>query len=285
MNTNKILIPTLFCSSLLAAQAQTTIITDWNFDGQTVAAPDNSPAPSTGAGTASVLGMNNTYTFESGPASSSAWADVTPTAGASTGSGSSAWRIRGGTTGAGTGNSGWNTAASIGTQGAQFMVSTVGYSDINVSFDLYFTTAAPAKIELEYTTDGSTWNNAVIAYSANPSLIANNSASANTVDGTYFYNNTGVSFTGGWFNDITANLSGVPTSVANDPNFGIRIVNAATGADDVNAADVQYNNNSGNVRLDNVVVSDVTPVPEPSTLAFGALGLAAIGFCRRIRKG
>lgn len=281
MHKNKILITTLCFCSLLAAQAQTTI-TAWNFDGQTVAAPDNSPAPSTGVGSATVLGMANTYTFASGPASSSPWADVTPTAGASTGAGSSAWRIRGGTTGAGTGNSGWNTAAPIGTQGAEFDASTAGYNGINVSFDLYFTTAAPAKIELEYTLDGSTWNNAVISYSANPSLIANNTTSANTVIGTYF-DNTTAAFTGGWFNGITADLSGV-IGAANDPNFGIRIVNAATGADDVNAAGTAYNNSSGNVRLDNVVINGVSTVPEPSTLALSGLGLAAVAFFRRNRK-
>src|SRR6516165_9623898 len=95
-----------------AAQAQTTL-TAWTFDGQTVAAPYNSPAPFTGFGTAAVLGLNNTYNANS----SSPNADVSPQAGASTGAGSSQWRLRG------TPGNGWSTSAPIGSQGARFAAS------------------------------------------------------------------------------------------------------------------------------------------------------------------
>ena len=42
--------------------------------------------------------------------------------------------------------------------------------------------------------------------------------------------------------------------MANNPNFGIRFVNAATGTEDVSASGAAYNNSSGNVRFDNVVI-------------------------------
>jgi hypothetical protein len=133
-------------------------------------------------------------------------------------------------------------------------------------------------MELEYTTDGTTWNNALITYSANPAYVVNNSTSPNTVNGTYFYETGGQ----GWYNDITANLSGITPANA-DLNFGIRIVNAATGADDVAYNNVAYNNNSGNVRYDNVEISG-TAVPEPTSLALVGLGLAGLIARRKARK-
>ena len=49
-----------------ATQASTSTITQWNFSTMT-AAPDNSPSPDGGAGVASVLGMDNNYTFSGSP--------------------------------------------------------------------------------------------------------------------------------------------------------------------------------------------------------------------------
>jgi hypothetical protein len=239
------------------------VITDWDFDAAgAVAAPDNSPSPSTGSGTATTLGMNNSYNGTTSTASD----DVLATAGASTGSGSYAWRIRG------TPGNGYSSSAPIGSQGAEFDSSTAGYDDIAISFDVYFTTQAPAKIELEYTTDGTTWINASqLTYAANPAYILNNTTSANTVNGTYFYETGGQNF----YNGISANLTGV-SGANNDPNFGIRIVNAATGADDTSSSGGPYNNNSGNWRFDNVVISGDVAVPEPGTYAW-ATALMLVG--------
>src|SRR5262249_17481464 len=132
---------------------------NWNFDLIGVhGAPYNSPAPTTGSGTAGSLGMINNYTFSDGSVGSSNWCDILKQAGSSTGPNSLCWRVRGGITNDGNPNSGWNSAAPIATQGAEFRVSTAGYTNIICGFDLYFTTQAPDKICVLYTTDGTTFN-------------------------------------------------------------------------------------------------------------------------------
>jgi hypothetical protein len=280
MNTNKIIsMAGVLAASLTAAEAQT--ITAWDFDAAGAqTAPYNSPAPSTGAGTANVLGMVNDY--NDGTTASLAYADVLATAGASTGSGSFAWRIRGGSVsgGAGTPN-GWSTNAPIATQGAGFSASTLGYTGINVAFDLFTTAQAEANVAFLYTLDGgATWTDATLSYSgALPTASQNNTTSLNTIMGSYLQlKQSG----GGWYNQITANLTGV-SGANNNPLFGMEIVNASTGTDDINQTGGIYNNNSGNWRFDNVVISGVA-VPEPSSLALAGLGLMGLIAARKSQR-
>ncbi|HZT21540.1 MAG TPA: hypothetical protein VFB55_01390, partial [Verrucomicrobiae bacterium] len=214
----------------------------WSFDSLgAVAAPYNNPPATLGYGSASVLGMNNSYnkTF------STNFADVLSSPGASTGDNSYAWRIRGAP------GNGWSTQAPIGTQGAEFDASTAGYSNIVCTFDIYFTSQAEAKMCVLYTTNG--WATASVvpnlSYGYNPAYIFTNTTSANTVQGVYFYQTYGQ----GWFNNLNVNFTGVP-GVDNNPQFGIRIANAATGSDCVNFMGGLYNNNSGNWRFDNVAI-------------------------------
>jgi hypothetical protein len=240
------------------------VIADWSFDViGTVGAPYNSPAPTTGSGVARVLGMTNTYTFASGPSFSFAWADVAATGSPypNTGNDSYGWRVRGGTTGAGTGNSGWNTNAPVGTQGAEFDADTSGYSNIVCSLNLYFTTQAEAKMCAFYTTNG--WASSNVAntlfYGGNPAFAVTNNSSANTVNGTYFWQTGGQ----GFYDCIVVDLTGVP-GVDNNPLFGIRVVNAATGPDCVNFTGSGYNNSSGNWRYDNVIIGGTAGSPAPT---------------------
>jgi hypothetical protein len=239
-------------------------ITAWTFENYSNAAVISdpvvtNPVPTTGSGLASALG----FTFADGSVGSVSAPDCAIQAGSSSGAaGPTCWRVRGQNPG-----NGWNSQAAIGTQGAEFDVSTVNYSTILVTFDLYFTTQGEAKMEVEYTTDGADWTNAsTLEYPANPTFIQTNGpvalgGSANTVTGTYFYQTNGQN----WYNKITVDLTGVP-GVTNNPNFGFRVVNAATGPDCVNFTGGSYNNSSGNCRFDNVVVSGAFTGPAAPTL-------------------
>jgi hypothetical protein len=262
MKNKKIIsITAVFISSLAIAQAQTTI-TAWTFDNLAVG-NNSSPAPSTGAGTATALGMNNSYNNTN----SISVPDVASAAGSS-GGGPNAWRVRGAGA-APNGGNGWSTNAPIGTQGAEFDVSTVGFNNIQVSFDIDTTAQAEGNLELQYTLNGSTWNNATLS-SAGSGTIKNNSSSPFTVNGSYLT----LSATAGWNNLIQASLGSI-AGANNNPNFGVQIVNASTGSDDLNVAGTVYNNTSGNWRYDNVAISG-TAVPEPSTLALAGLGLTGL---------
>ncbi len=230
-------------------------IADWTFDNlSSLPAPVNNPTPaiSNNTATAAIIGFNlPSYVFADGSVGSTNYADI-PKNGvpySSTGSaGQYVWRLRGQNPG-----NGWNTAAPIGSQGAEFDVSTLNYSNVVLTFDLYQTSQGEAKMCVLYTTDGWVTTNIAnnISYGANPTLIVSNSA-ANPLDlpGTYFFNTFGSIF----FNNLIVDFTGDHT-VENNPNFGIRIVNAATGSECVNYLGQPYNNASGNSRLDNVAIN------------------------------
>jgi len=245
---------------LAAACAQSQIITAWTFDNLPTGFTPN-PAPSTGSGLASTLGMNNSYPTPNAGGTTNI-SDVLSDPGSSSG-GPNAWRVRGG----GNGDNGWSSLAPIGSQGAEFDASTVGYNNIQLTFDLHTTAQAEANLEVLYTIDGSAWLNATLSYSGSGATVMNNSSSPNTVMGSFIrFQNTAAP----WYNGITASFG---SAANNDPNFGVRIVNASTGADDINQSGTAYNNSSGNWRYDNIVISSV---PEPSALALAGLGFAGL---------
>ena len=245
-------------------------IADWTFEsyGTTGYVPNPIPELYYGATNfATALGFNNNYTYagSSTPGSTNA-PDTLVQAGSSTPTGTICWRVRG----AGP-NNGWNSAAPLGTQGAEFDVSTLNYSNVLLNFDLYFTTQGEAKMCVLYTTDGWTTTNvaSTIAYPANPTFIVTNDPadlanySPNTVSGPYFYQTTGQNF----YNNIVVDFTSVP-GVNNNPNFGVRIVNAATGADCVAFNGGSYNNSSGNCRYDNVTVGGTFAGSFPPTVNY-----------------
>ena len=243
-----------------------TPITAWNFDNTAAQTATLAPPPSTGSGTAASVGMSQPGTTTPGlyPTAGAVGPDISAvfqaTATADQGSSDPGstfiWRVRG--------SNGWNTAAGIGTQGAQFSASTAGYNSINARFDIYLTTAGEGKFQVEYTTDGTNWTNvpaSLLGVGSNSGIAAvSNSSSPNTVQGGYF------SVTGGqkWYNGLTVDLSGI-NAVNNNPNFGLRIVNAATGSDDtVSNGTTLENNTSGNWRLDEVQILGTVAAPAPT---------------------
>jgi hypothetical protein len=265
--------------------ASAGVVAAWSFDaGGVIAAPYNTPAATTGTGSATQLGMTNSYTFAAGEGPGSvANCDVLASAGASTGAGSFGWRVRGNsnTANAGPGMAnGWNSQAPLSTQGAQFNVSTAGYSTISLTADINATGQAERNLAIEYTLDDSVaspvWAVATITSAGSIGTLATNSSSANTITGNY------VELSGagtGWNNQISATF---PAGASNDPNFAVEIVNASTGADCVNTSGAALNNSSGNWRFDNVAISGVAAVPEPASV--GLLGLAGLALLNRRRS-
>jgi hypothetical protein len=273
-----------------AARAQ-SVITQWNFnnDGNgTVAAPDNSPAPNTGSGTAVSLGMTNSYTYTKSANSGTGSVtsdDILPTAGTANASFSeSLWRIRGASGTGSTGNTslinGWNLSAPEYSQGVEFDVSTLGFTNITVGYDWYSTTQGVRDLQEQYNlniSNTSGWIN------INPLQVATSNDYFGGAGATTPTNS--ISFT-------------AITGANDDPNFGIRLVSAhdptytGTGAPNYTAAALTngsaalYNNNSGNWRFGNITFEgtpDVVSVPEPGTTALlaGAMALGAVVVYRR----
>lgn len=265
--------------TLAGANAQTNI-TQWTFDNLAVAS-NSSPSPSIGSGVATPLGMN-VYTTGTNTAGAANSNDITTASGFdsnNTASTNEIWRIRGA--------NGWNSAAAIGTQGAEFAVSTAGFTNISLSFDLLITAQGEANFQIDYTTNGSTWLNATVlsisgtAKTTNGTAViadyvTNNTSNANIVNGTYIHTDA---TNDSWFDGVTVDLSGV-SNVNNNTNFAFEVVNATTGSSDVALkANGALNNSSGNWRFDDVTVNGVQAVPEPATyvlFGLGALGLVLV---------
>ena len=264
----------LFGASIAAAgTVHATTITAWTFSS-TIATADNSPAATTGTGTATTLGMTNTYN-----GGNTAFDDVLSTAGtANTAFSEYTWRIRGAQTP--TGHNGWANAAAQYSQGIELDTSTVGYTNVSFSFDWYSTTQGIRDLQFQYNlnvNNASGWTNFGGTSATGTYIAASND----------FYNAPGSPA-------ITVNLSSI-AGASNDANFGIRLVSAydSTGhiAGYASAAlssglTVAYNNSSGNWRFDNLVFSGTAAaVPLPAsvwTLGSGLLGLT--GLARRRRK-
>jgi len=248
------------------------VVVDWPFDNLgTKTKPINNPAPAiaNNPATAAMIGFNlsTNVEFANGVFGSTNFGDITANGVpfSSTGSsGQDVWRLRGQNPG-----NGWISTQPIGSQGAEFDVSTVNYTNIILTFDLYETSQGESKMCVLYTTNSWTTTNVAnnLSYGLNPTLIATNTSSPNTVTGTYFNNTYGSIF----FNYMVVDFTGDPT-VAGNPNFKFRIVNAATGNDCVNYLGQPYNNSSGNARVDNIEVSGqfTGSYPPAVTAATGA---------------
>lgn len=231
------------------------IITQWNFNGPSateVPGGTTSPTPSTGAGTASLIG-GVTATFASGAASGGS----TDPAG-----------------GTAPPNYAWNTTTyatqgqQSGQRGVQFLVSTAGFNGINnlgfrnivVSFDLRHSNTSSRFVEVQYTLDGVNFT-------------------TDGLTGNVFQATSGDT----WFNNRTVDFSGI-AGANNNANFGVRVV--AVFAPDTGAYAASNPNSTyaatGTLRYD-MVTFQGEPVPEPASLIALGVGAAAIA-ARRRRK-
>ena len=268
-----------------AASAQADVITDWNFGSLASVAPYNTATATTGAGTAVSLGMTNNYTYTTNGATTGVGAvtadDITNDSPSGTKNGSTlgngnVWRIRGaaGTGTTGSTNNGWNNSAPQYSQGAEFDTSTVGYNVSSLSFNWAATTQGVANLQVQYTTNGTSWTNIGSVFTA-------------TIDN----NTTGTAGSG--FATDTVSLAGI-SGLNNDANFGVRLVSAynptlgneyASATSVVSGAPAQYNNNSGNWRIADVQIDGTAaPVPLPASAWMMLSGLGGVAFSLRRRK-
>jgi hypothetical protein len=139
-----VLAATTVCAAHVASA---TTITKWDFNTIGIqAAPYNTPAPTTGSGSAKGLGMTNA--FNGGNTESD---DVlnTPSV-ANAAFNENTWRIRGTT------HNGWATAAAGApqySQGLETDASTVGYTNIQFSFDWFSTNQGIRDLQVQYNTN------------------------------------------------------------------------------------------------------------------------------------
>jgi hypothetical protein len=263
---------TVDVAAVRSASADT--ITKWDFGVTGIqAAPYNSPAPTTGTGTAITLGMDNAYNL-----GNTASDDVLNVPGTTTPAfNENMWRVRGAT------HNGWATHAAGApqySQGIELDASTAGFQNIQFSFDWYSTAQGIRDLQFQYNTNTANaagWTNFGGTSPTGTYL-------ASGIAGGDFYNPTSPPGT------ISLDLSSI-AGANNDPNFGVRLVAAfdstgnvvndfASNALDAMGHTVLYNNSSGNWRFNNMTFSG-TPVavPEPSTIVLAALGLLSALIC------
>jgi len=286
-NLSKSILIAICSAALLSTTAHAQVLAAWTFENDSIAV-NNSPAASTGTGTASSIGMATYATPNVGVTTD----DVLVGKGSDTGANTVAdttntWRVRGQAGSNGAAN-GWSSLAPIGTQGAVFAVptTTATSGSINVSFDWYATTQGEANLQLEYTTNGTTWTNVPLTLGGSDSglsVLTGSASDTNTTQGSYVSDNLLNNSVAGqdWFTGLKATITN--PAALNDPNFAIELVNASTGADDISTQGTALNNNSGNWRFDNVSVTAVA-APEPSTYALMIGGLALLIGVRVLRR-
>ncbi|NJL14647.1 MAG: T9SS type A sorting domain-containing protein [Microscillaceae bacterium] len=220
----------LFLGILLMGQglvSAQTIITQWNFNSETPDANTGTGnlSPSTGAGTASLVG-GTTATFASGDAGNGSSDPATGD------------------------DSGWNIstfpAAATGseTAGIQFLVSTAGRSNIVFTFDQRHSNTSSRFVRVQYTLDGTNWTNFTATGSG-------------TQDGLFV-----ASMGDNWFNARTCDFSSI-TGANNNPNFGLRILSAfAPGTSDyVAAGNTSTYGTGGTWRFDMITIQEGAPAP------------------------
>jgi hypothetical protein len=225
----------------MAAQADT--LGQWNFNSLI---PDNNTSsgttlPSIGAGTASLVG-GTTGSFSSGTANG------------------------GSSDPAATDNSGWQTtgyaAQGADARGVQFLVSTVGWQDIVLSYDLRHSNTSSRFESVWITLDGGTSFSQVASFDGNAGDT--------------------------WFKQRTVDLSAI-SGADDNAGFGFRVLQTgdpqASGTSYLASSAGSSYASTGTWRFDMVTVNALAPVPEPGALALFAAGLGVVGSAgRRARR-
>lgn len=239
--TPKTLLAVLALAAAGGAQAATTL-TQWDFNSlpSDGSGSTGTTLPSLGAGTAALVG-GTTATFANGNANGGS---SDPDASSN--------------------DSGWNLTSFAAqgsgdaTRGALFLISTAGWQDITIGYDLRHSNTSSAYERVQLTFDGG----------------------VSFVDAASFLGNAGDA----WFNGRSVDLSAIAQA---DDNalFGFRVVAGfAPGTGGYLASNPASSYaGTGTWRFDMVTVSALAPIPEPGSLALLAAGLGVLGLRRRAR--
>ncbi len=232
------------CSMLLVCNlAQAQILTQWNFNSSPPDANNatGSTAPNMGAGAATLTGGVIAAAFFNGDSEGGS-SDPTIVD-------DSSWSI-----------SSFPLTGANKTAGVSFSVSTVGFSNVSISYDLHHSGTSSRFEQVQYSIDGgSNWIDAALfdAFGLNP-----------------------------WAIGRSVDLSSI-AAVNNNANFAFRIVAAVNpgGASYLASAPGFNYFPNGSWSFDMVTVNAVAmPVPEPSSWALMFGGLAAVGFLAARRR-
>ena len=167
--------------------------------------------------------------------------------------------------GGGTGNRALNTSrypsatSNPETAGIQVFASTVGYSNISISWNQRNSNAAANRTRLQYTIDGNTWIN----FNADETNATNVHASQpptghfEPFDNGMFIATNPNSGTPSWFRR-TVDFSSLE-GVNNNQNFAVRFVTAfPTGSSTYVGTEINYGS-GGTIRFDNILFYEVAP--------------------------
>jgi hypothetical protein len=143
------------------------------------------------------------------------------------------------------------------TRGTQFLVSTVGFQNISLNYDLRHSNTSSRYEQVQYTLDGATWNDIQV-----------------------FDGNAGDT----WFNGRSVDFTSI-SGANNNANFGVRIVATfAPGGSTYSASSPTGTYaTSGTWRFDMVTLKGAA-VPEPSALGLLAVAGVVAGGLRRKRS-
>jgi hypothetical protein len=240
-------------SLTVEVKAQVVDITRWDFEtGSPLVGGNATPSPTTGVGTSQLVGSMVGYGGVATGVTSGCGGNAT---------GTQAWQI------------GTATPGTIESSGVEFKSSTVGFENIQFSWDQRSSNASTRTARVQYTTDGTNWINFILTSSNFTSGCTNRCALDNgKVDvGSPITTNAGDSYS-----RRTVDFSSI-SAANNNANFGVRILASHYDATNQFKQAQNFNTNvntslPGTWRFDNVAFRGTAIVINPA-LAFQSCNL------------